>query len=153
MDIVWICKKFGELKVQELYDVIRLRNEVFVVEQKCIFQDADGYDPITFHILGYDAQSPSTLVVYSRLFGPGDKYEYPAISRVVSDRNYRSKGAGRALVGKAIEMCHELYGNLPIKIGAQYYLKRFYESFGFVQSGEVYDEDGIDHIVMIKPSI
>jgi ElaA protein len=130
-----------------------------------VFQVADGLDPIAYHILGYDAEkddvekddmdSDPKLVVYARMFGPGDKYEHPAISRVVCDKNYRSRGAGRELVGMAIEMCYTLYGHLPIPIGAQYYLKRFYEGFGFALTGgvtgDVYEEDGRDHVEMIKP--
>lgn len=140
-------KPFSSLTPEELYAVIRLRNEVFVVEQQCVFQDADNKDLYCHHLLLWANEQ---LVAYARLLAPGLAYGQMSIGRVVSSPAYRGTGAGRQLMQNAIAACHELFGPGPIKIGAQLYLKRFYESFGFVQSGEMYLEDGIEHIEMMR---
>lgn len=149
MQIQWICKHFNDLLLTELYAIIRLRNEVFVVEQNCVFQDADNKDQQCFHLMGF---INNELVAYTRLLDKGVAYNYASIGRVVTNTNYRNIGAGKLLMQQSIEQCYTLFGQQSIKIGAQLYLKKFYESFGFEQSSDVYDEDGIDHIEMIKPS-
>jgi len=149
MQIQWFCKHFNDLSVTELYSIIRLRNEVFVVEQNCVFQDADNKDQHCFHLMGF---INNELVAYTRLLDKGIAYNYASIGRVVTNPNYRNIGAGKLLMQQSIEHCYTLFGQQSIKIGAQLYLKKFYESFGFEQSSDVYDEDGIDHIEMIKPS-
>ncbi len=143
----WTLKTFDSLTPQELYALLRLRSEVFVVEQNCVFLDMDNKDQQCHHLLGWQN---NTLVAYTRLVPPGLSYAEPSIGRVVSSPAARGTGAGKLLMDKSIEKIIELYGNTPIKIGAQLYLKSFYESFGFVQTGDVYDEDGIDHIEMIR---
>ncbi len=145
--IVWKCKAFDTLTNFELYDIIHLRNEVFVVEQKCIFQDADNKDQQCFHLMGY---IESELAAYARLVPAGVSYNYISIGRVVTSPAFRNAGVGKALMEQAIEYCNRLFNKLTIKIGAQLYLKKFYEGFGFRQIGEVYEEDGIDHIYMVK---
>jgi ElaA protein len=140
-------KSFGSLSPQELYAILRLRNEVFVVEQQCIFQDADNKDLYCHHLLLWDQEQ---LVAYARLLAPGLAYAQMSIGRVVSSPAARGTGAGRQLMQHAIAACHELFGPGPIKIGAQLYLKRFYESFGFVQTGPMYLEDGIEHVEMVR---
>lgn len=147
MNLLWKCVFFNELSVHELYTVIKLRNEVFVVEQNCVFQDADDKDQKCYHLLGTQGDK---LVAYARLVPPGVSYIYPSIGRVVTLPASRRSGAGRQLMHTAITHAELLFGKSPIKIGAQLYLKKFYESFGFLQSGLVYDEDGIDHIEMIR---
>lgn len=142
-----IIKPFGSLTPYELYDIIRLRNEVFVVEQNCVFQDADNRDQHCHHLMLWDND---TLMAYARLVPKGLTYEQMSIGRIISSPAYRKTGAGKLLVANAIETCYELFGKGPIKIGAQLYLQKFYESFGFVQTSDIYDEDGIDHIEMIK---
>jgi ElaA protein len=143
----WICKKFADLTPFELYDIIRLRNAVFVVEQNCVFQDADNMDQQCYHLMGLNE---AALTAYTRLVPPGVAYEQMSIGRVVTDPSSRKSGAGKELMRESIIQCEHLFGIGPIKIGAQLYLKKFYESFGFVQCSDVYDEDGIDHIKMIK---
>lgn len=140
-------KPFATLTPYELYAVIRLRNEVFVVEQNCVFQDADNKDQHCHHLLLWDND---TLVAYARLLPKGLAYEEMSIGRIISAPAYRGTGAGKLLVQKALEACKELFGEGSIKIGAQLYLKKFYETFGFIQTSDVYDEDGIDHIEMMK---
>jgi ElaA protein len=147
MAIQWLLKKFGELTPDELYAVLQLRNEVFVVEQACVFQDADNKDQESFHLLGY---LNSKLVAYTRIVPADVIYKEPSIGRVVTSPSVRRTGAGRELMQQSITTAYRLFGIIPIKIGAQLYLKNFYESFGFTQVGEGYIEDGIPHIYMIK---
>lgn len=140
-------KFFDDLSAHELYAVMRLRSEVFVLEQQCIYQDADNKDLSAYHLMIRDGD---TLIAYARLLPPGISYEYMSIGRVISKQDYRRKGAGRLLMKEAIKACQELFGEGSIRIGAQLYLKKFYESFGFVQTGEVYLEDDIEHIEMTR---
>jgi ElaA protein len=144
--ILWKCKPFRDLSVYELYAILRLRNEVFVVEQNCVFQDADNKDQHCYHFCGWDDNEPAA---YVRLVPPGISYPEPSIGRVVTAAPYRKSGTGRVLMRKAIEHCQMLFGRGSIRIGAQLYLKKFYESLGFVQTGDIYMEDGIEHIEMI----
>jgi len=144
--IHWSLKKFDDLTPQELYVILQLRNEVFVVEQQCIFQDADGKDPLCFHIMGMDG---ATLAAYTRLVPPGISYTEPAIGRVVTAAPARSRGLGRELMKYSIDQCHALFGARDIRIGAQVYLQKFYTSLGFRPIGEIYLEDGIQHVEMI----
>jgi len=143
----WILKKFDALTPYELYAILRLRSEVFVVEQNCVFQDMDNKDQECYHLMGWIDQH---LAAYTRLVPPGLSYPEPSIGRVVTSPAVRGNGTGKTLIDKSIEELISLFGNGPIKIGAQLYLKKFYNSFGFEQVGEIYDEDGIDHIKMIR---
>jgi ElaA protein len=140
-------KPFNELKPHELYTIMRLRNEVFVVEQNCVYQDADGKDPQCYHLMIWEND---TLVAYARLLPKGLSFEQMSIGRVISSPAYRKTGAGKLLIGLAITACGELFGDGPIRIGAQLYLKKFYESFGFIQTSGIYLEDNIEHIEMTK---
>lgn len=128
-----------------------LRQEVFVVEQNCPYLDADGKDPDSWHLMGRDASGK--LVCYTRLLPEGLSYpEYISIGRVVSSPAARGTGAGKTLMRRSIDLCRQLFGNQPIKIGAQSYLLQFYEGFGFRSTGEEYLEDGIPHTKMILPT-
>jgi ElaA protein len=146
--ITWILKDFDTLTPHELYAILRLRTEVFVVEQACIFQDIDNKDQLSYHLMGLEN---NTLVAYTRLIPPHLSYEEPSIGRVVIAASARGGGVGKLLMKKSIAEIARLYGKTPIRLGAQLYLKKFYESFGFIQSSDIYDEDGIDHIEMIRP--
>ena len=147
MHIDWQLKKFDELTPHQLYAILQLRNEVFVVEQNCVLQDADDKDQPSFHLMGFDNKR---LVAYTRLIPAGKSYEEASIGRVVTSPLVRSTGAGKILMQKSVETLYELYGRQPIKIGAQLYLKKFYETFGFQQCSDIYMEDGIEHILMLK---
>jgi ElaA protein len=138
-------KQFSELLVTELYQILQLRSEIFVVEQNCVYLDADGKDDKAIHLLGY---TDGKLVAYARIFKPGDYFENASIGRVVVDKKYRMHGYGQVLVSKAIQVCNELYGK-PITISAQQYLERFYTSLGFKTVSEMYLEDDIPHIEML----
>jgi ElaA protein len=149
MTLTWTTKPFDALTVPELYALLQLRSEVFVVEQTCPFQDIDGQDQAAQHLLGY--ADTGELAAYARLFGAGISYAQASIGRVVTSPRYRRFGLGRQLLQQAIMQCDTLFRAQPIKIGAQLYLQAFYESFGFVQQGEGYLEDGIPHIYMLRP--
>lgn len=144
--INWKCQSFSELSNFELYEILQLRNEVFVVEQNCPYQDCDGKDLKAFHLSAWQNE---ILVAYTRLLPVNISYENAAsIGRVLTSSSFRKQNIGRELMTKSIEKIYELFGEVPILIGAQLYLKRFYESFFFSQSGEMYLEDGIEHITM-----
>jgi ElaA protein len=145
--IEWSLKKFEELSSRELYEILRLRSEVFVVEQNCVFLDMDDKDQFSLHLQG---RIDGKLAAGVRILPPGLSYEEPSIGRVVSSPLFRRKGVGIELMKTAIQETISLYGNVPIKIGAQLYLKKFYESFGFLQCSETYLEDDIPHIKMIR---
>ncbi|HMO31900.1 MAG TPA: GNAT family N-acetyltransferase [Lacibacter sp.] len=142
----WILKPFTALTPPELYELLRLRNEVFVVEQNCVFQDADNKDQSAWHLLGRDAAG--VLQAYCRVLPPGISYREASIGRVVTATAVRNTGAGRELMREAIAACTRLFGPGTLKIGAQLYLEGFYGSFGFVRVSDVYLEDGIEHIEM-----
>jgi ElaA protein len=148
MQIQWLLKKFEELTPFQLYSILQLRNEVFVVEQHCIFKDADNKDQNSYHFMGF---ADDNLVAYTRLAPAGEIYTEASIGRVVTSPSARRSGAGWELMKRSIDATYNLFGTGPIKIGAQLYLKKFYESLGFRQTSDVYLEDGIEHIYMIKP--
>jgi len=140
-------KPFKTLSLSELYQILQLRSEVFVVEQNCVYQDIDGKDEKALHLLGvYDG----VLVAYARLFQPGDYFEFASIGRVIVKQNYRDKKWGHDLIREAIKGISEQFGTSEITISAQLYLQRFYENHGFVQTSEMYLEDDIPHIEMKK---
>ncbi len=141
-----ILKPFNQLSPDELYAILRLRNEVFVVEQNCVYQDADLKDSKCHHLMIF---GDNLLLAYARLVPPGISFTEMSIGRVVISSKGRGSGNGRILVALAIEKCREIFGPGSIKIGAQAYLRKFYGSFGFQETGEIYDEDGIPHIDMI----
>ncbi|MGC4036793.1 MAG: GNAT family N-acetyltransferase [Chitinophagaceae bacterium] len=147
MDIQWQIKKFEELTVDELYAILQLRIEVFVVEQNCVFQDIDDKDQYSYHFMGWHDKH---LCAYTRIVPPGTAFKLPSIGRVVTSPKARGNGLGRLLMEKSIAETFRLYGHTDIKIGAQFHLKKFYSSLGFNQSSEIYLEDGIEHIEMIR---
>ncbi|MBO3270623.1 MULTISPECIES: GNAT family N-acetyltransferase [Hymenobacter] len=149
MKLNWTLKPYPTLSLEELYALLRLRSEVFVVEQTCAFQDIDGQDQTALHLLG--RTETGELAAYTRLFDAGDCYAQVSIGRVVVSPAYRRSGLGQELMHQSINACERAFGPQPIKIGAQLYLKAFYESFGFAQQGDVYLEDGIEHIYMLRP--
>lgn len=144
--INWVCKKFGELTPEELYKILRLRSEVFVVEQQCVYLDMDNKDYYCHHLSGWEGDQ---LLGYSRIVPSGISYVEFSIGRVVSSPAARGRGIGRELIQQSIQTVYNLYGRKDIRIGAQYYLREFYSSFGFVQKGDIYPEDGIEHVEML----
>jgi ElaA protein len=145
MPIKWVTKKFEALSVVELYQILRLRSEIFVVEQNCVYQDLDNKDQKALHLFGeYDGK----IIAYSRLFKAGDYFDYSSIGRVVVDENYRDKKFGHELIKQGIAEIRNHFNEENITISAQLYLKKFYETHGFIQTSEMYLEDDIPHIEM-----
>ena len=140
-------KSFSELTVSELYQILQLRSEVFVVEQDCVYQDIDFKDQKALHVLGY---KNNTIIAYTRIFKPSDYFENASIGRVVVKQIERKYGYGHELMKVSIEAIKDSFHQQKITISAQLYLKKFYESHGFIQVGETYLEDGIPHIRMDK---
>ena len=142
-----ITKPFSELTTNELYAILQLRSEVFVVEQDCVYQDIDFKDQKALHVIGF---KNNKIVAYTRIFKPGDYFEKASIGRVVVAKNERINKYGHTILKAAIHAIHGFYKETTIKISAQTYLKKFYETHGFLQIGEEYLEDNIPHIAMIK---
>ena len=140
-------KSFDELTKQELYNVLQLRSEVFVVEQDCVYQDLDGKDEKAWHVLGL---KNNKLVAYTRIFKPGIYFEESSIGRVVVAKNERQHNYGYAIMEASIKAIKSLFDQTLIKISAQCYLEQFYTNVGFKSIGKSYLEDDIPHIAMIK---
>jgi ElaA protein len=148
--ITWQWNGFNALTVAELYAMLALRQEVFVLEQTCLYPDIDGLDPGAQHLLGWrEVDGKAELVAHLRCLAPGAKYEEMSIGRVVTSPAARGSGLGRALVAQGIALAQQLHPGHAIRIGAQAHLEAFYRSFGFVTVSEPYDEDGIMHIDML----
>ncbi len=147
----WQLSTLDALSVPELYAMLQLRTEVFVIEQNCVFQDMDGADDQAMHLLGYHGESgvDRQLVAYARLFPAGIKFAEASIGRVVTRASARGQGLGHVLIQRAVSSVHTLWGVQPIRIGAQARLKAYYTQHGFVDVGVPYVEDGIDHIEMV----
>jgi ElaA protein len=146
MLLTWIYKAFDELTTTELYAILQLRSEVFVVEQNCVYQDVDGKDKKSFHLMAWQGDE---LVAYTRLVAPGISFPEASIGRVITSPRYRGLGIGITLLEKSITHILETYHTNKIRIGAQLYLKKFYEGFEFVAEGDEFLEDGIPHIEMV----
>lgn len=145
MDLQWKIKRFEALSAIDLYNLLQLRSEVFVVEQNCVYQDIDGKDQKALHLIGEDN---GETVAYARLFKPKDYFEEASIGRVVVKPSYRDKKLGHILMREAIYFVKHQFGETKITISAQLYLKKFYESHEFIQTSETYLEDDIPHIEM-----
>ena len=149
--LTWRFVPFDKLTPREVHDLYQARVGVFVLEQKCAFQDVDGVDPQCWHLLGYrDGTGP---IAYCRIVPPGVKFPEPSIGRVLTTAADRGTGAGRELMREAVARTGALWPGRDIRIGAQRYLERFYGDFGFVRSSEPYDEDGIVHIEMLRDAL
>ncbi len=146
MEFSIVLKRFDELTAPQLYAILRLRSEVFVVEQNCVFLEMDNKDQHCYHLL---LMSNNELMAYARLLPAGVAYDEMSIGRVVTSKAARGTGAGRILMNHAIDYCNQLFGEANIRIGAQAYIRSFYGSLGFRETGDFYDEDGIQHIEMI----
>jgi ElaA protein len=147
MYLEWKIKRFEALSTKELYALLQLRAEVFIVEQNCVYQDIDGKDEKALHLIGEDN---GEIVAYARLFKPHDYFDQASIGRVVVKEHSRSKKLGHILMREAIQVIKTHFDQSKITISAQLYLKKFYESHGFIQTSEMYLEDDIPHIEMKK---
>ncbi len=146
MSLKFEVKRFEELSTIELYKILRLRAEVFVVEQDCVYQDIDDKDQIGLHLMGYKNDE---LIAYARIFDKKLYFEVPSIGRVVVAQDQRKYGYGHDLIRESIKTIENFFKTREIKISAQTYLKKFYNTHGFIEVGEEYLEDGIPHIHMV----
>lgn len=142
-----VALEYDDLSLDQLYEILRLRQEVFVVEQDCPYLDADNVDQKSIHVLG---TMDDQLIAYSRVIPPNVTFKgYSSIGRIVTKKTQRGKGYGKHIIDYSIALCKEKYHEMPIKIGAQTYLLEYYQSFGFNRVGETYLEDGIEHQEMV----
>ncbi|MHA7831600.1 MAG: GNAT family N-acetyltransferase [Flagellimonas sp.] len=140
-------KTFEQLSTEELYQILRLRSEVFVVEQDCVYQDVDNKDQKALHIMGI---KDGEVVAYTRVFEPGDYFDNVSIGRVVVSQNQRKYGLGKQIMQASLAAIDQRFPDKPIEISAQSYLLKFYTELGFNAIGEEYLEDGIPHRRMLK---
>ena len=149
--LYWQWSRFSELRPQDLYAAVRLRESVFIVEQQCPYNDADGRYPVAWHLLGWsDGEDGKSLVAYARIFEPGLRYTEGSIGRVVSAPEVRGTGVGKALMAEALRRLEGLAPGQPIKIAAQRRLEKFYLDLGFKTISAPYEEDGIIHVDMVR---
>jgi len=145
--INWSIKHFSELTTAELYCIFRLRLAVFSVEQNCAYQDADGRDQESFHIMG--TGDGGELLAYARILPEKIAFKEVSIGRVITLQKARGTGLGKELMQRSMAFIKEKFGAVPVRIGAQCYLRKFYEEFGFKVDGDEYLEDNIPHVEMI----
>jgi ElaA protein len=151
--IEWQWSGFADLTALALYEMLALRQQVFVLEQTCLYPDIDGLDPGAHHLLGWrTVDGKRELVATLRCLAPGAKYDEMSLGRVVTSPSARGSGLGRELVAQGIACAERLYPGHAIRIGAQAYLEAFYASFGFRTVSAPYDEDGILHVDMLRPA-
>ena len=149
MKISWVFKPFEALTPREMYEALKLRQEVFVVEQHCAYLDADGKDKSSHHLIGFTPDGITAC--YARIVKPGISYPEVSIGRVVTATEFRGNGFGKLLLAESLVRIENIYGKVPVRIGAQGYLVKFYRSFGFeVTEPEGYFEDGILHYIMLR---
>lgn len=142
-----LIKTFNQLSTTELYQILQLRSEVFVVEQDCVYQDIDGKDNKALHILGI---IDNQIIAYTRCFQPGDYFKEASIGRVVVKESQRKFKRGNQIMNSSIKAIENYFNTSQIKISAQCYLNKFYTNLGFYAIGEEYLEDGIPHVAMLK---
>ncbi len=146
--LIWKLTHFDELTTKELYEILRYRAEVFVVEQNCVYQDLDNKDLHCFHLVGRKS-ADAPLAAYTRIVPPGISFKEPSIGRVLTASAFRGSSYGKQLMQESIRIVTSKYPNQGVRIGAQTYLDRFYRNLGFEPTGSVYDEDGIEHVEMV----
>jgi len=145
----WHLKTFDELTNQELYGILQLRTEVFVVEQACIFQDMDGKDyKECQHV--FCITDKGNVIACARFFPPKVMYQEAALGRICTSPAHRGTGLGKELMSRSLAEMERYFPGIPIRIGAQTYLNEFYKGFGFVNMSEIYMEDGIEHVEMVR---
>lgn len=142
--------QFNQLSVNTLYQILKLRAAVFVVEQTCVYQDLDDKDQASLHVCLWDKKQ---LIAYSRLLPAGMTFEVPAIGRVITHPSYRGEGLGKKLMEYSLQACYTHFGPHDVRLNAQVQVRSFYENLGFHACGAIFLEDDIEHIEMVKPYI
>ena len=150
--IEWEWSHYEKLSLDQLYGILALRQSVFVVEQNCAYQDADGLDQVAYHLMGwsFDDNGRKTLAAYARILPPEIVKTELAVGRVITAETFRGQGLGRALLAEIIRLSEETFPDSDIYLSAQAHLQHYYGNCDFVASGELYDEDGIPHIAMFR---
>lgn len=150
----WQCLHFRDLSAQSIYKILQARQIVFVVEQNCVYLDADSVDTQCHHLIVWSEYSAqSVIAAYLRIVPPGIKYEEPSLGRIITTPEFRGKGLGKKIVQNGITTLLSFYPSSPIRIAAQHYLENFYQAFGFQAVSPVYLEDNIPHIDMVRPFV
>ncbi len=150
-DVVWKTARFDELSAADVHDALRLRQDVFIIEQDCIFHEIDGRDPVAWHLLGRRADD-GRLIAYARIFEPGVLGPEASIGRVVTAPTARKSRLGHSIMREAIGIVERIAPGAPIRLAAQHHLEQFYASYGFSGVGEKYIEDDIWHLDMVRPA-
>ncbi|MCU6435605.1 GNAT family N-acetyltransferase [Undibacterium sp. Jales W-56] len=152
-ELQWQCAALESLTAIQLYDIFAARSEVFVVEQNCVFLDMDGVDKISLHLVGWGKRDEKNAVAaYLRIVPPGVTFPEVSLGRVITSKDFRGSGAGKELITQGLAHLEKYYPQQPVRIGAQAYLEKFYGSFGFVTVSDVYLEDDIPHVEMLRPA-
>lgn len=146
-NILWQIARFDQLTLNQLYAILQARSTVFVLEQNCVYLDIDGKDQLSQHLCAWNENQE--LLAYLRIVPPGISFTEVSLGRVITTEQARGTGIGKQLLQKGITACHDNYPGQTIRIGAQHYLEKFYQSFGFVTDSEIYLEDGIPHVEMV----
>ena len=146
-NLQWDIHKFEDLNARQLHDILKLRQDVFIIEQDCMYTDIDGNDPHALHLIGYQEHQ---LIAYARIFEPGKKYTEASVGRIVIGADARNLGLGKVLVKRANDYCDRMYSNEGIRIEAQAHLIGFYSELGYRTVGDIYGVDGIEHIQMVR---
>tara|TARA_B100000614_G_scaffold253895_1_gene268415 strand:+ start:813 stop:1280 length:468 start_codon:yes stop_codon:yes gene_type:complete len=149
-DFQWKCLGFRELNSHQLHQILKMRQQIFIIEQKCIYEDIDEFDKVSHHI---QAINNGKLLAYSRVLPAGSLYAEVSIGRVMVSKTHRNRGLGRKLMQKSHEWCESNYRHCPIRLNAQYYLESFYHSFHYQTVSKPYDDEGVLHIEMYRPGI
>ena len=147
MEIYWTWKQFEEISGTEMHEILSERQKVFVVEQKCVYQDADKLDSQSWHLVGRDSEE--ILAAYARINFPGAKYKEPSFGRILTSQANRAIGLGRQIIQHCIKKCEIEYPDMAIRISAQTHLMGFYKGFGFEIVGQPYDNEEVEHIEML----
>ena len=150
-EVSWTAAPFEQLTARDVHDALRLRQDVFVIEQDCIFHEIDGRDPLAWHLLGRSG-ADARLVAYARIFAPGVLGPEAGIGRIVTAPAARGSGLGHALMGESLRLVERIAPDAPIRLAAQHHLERFYASYGFRGVGQKYIEDDIWHLDMVRPA-
>ena len=146
----WTVKKFGELTPVEVYDILRARCDVFIVEQNCPYSDPDGLDLLSTHMF---AERDGEIAAYCRITPKGTRFPETSIGRLITTKKFRSAGLGREIMERAIDIITRDMRETDIRISGQAYLRAFYESLGFAVTSELYPEDGIPHYEMLRKGL
>lgn len=149
-EVKWLYLPFSNLSVLDVHDILKLRQDVFIVEQDCAFHDIDGRDPSCNHLLARLASGDKQLAAYLRIVPPGEYFKEIALGRIITAQFVRGTGIGTLLIEKGIQIVEKEYGPINIRISAQAHLEKYYNKFDFQKAGEPFDEDGIMHIEMLR---